>query len=70
MPVIPSMSRGATDSRHLRARGVQAYGISPLAVSEADGRRAHGIDERIPQKSLRSGVEFFHRLVLELAARR
>jgi acetylornithine deacetylase/succinyl-diaminopimelate desuccinylase-like protein len=27
----------------------------------------HGIDERVPATSFRTGVEFMHRLVLELA---
>ncbi|MBI5201039.1 MAG: M20/M25/M40 family metallo-hydrolase [Elusimicrobia bacterium] len=66
-PVIPTMSRGATDSRHLRAAGIPSYGIEPIAVAEADGMRAHGIEERIPADGLRQGVEFMHRLVLELA---
>ncbi len=68
LPVVPFMSRGATDSRFLRARGIPAYGISPIPVTDADARRAHGIDERIPGGGLRTGVEFLHRLVLELAA--
>jgi acetylornithine deacetylase/succinyl-diaminopimelate desuccinylase-like protein len=68
IPVIPFMSRGATDSRYLRARGMAAYGINPIAIAEADARRAHGIDERIPAASLRPAVEFLHRLVLEIAA--
>jgi acetylornithine deacetylase/succinyl-diaminopimelate desuccinylase-like protein len=69
LPVIPFMSRGATDSRFVRARRIPAYGVSPIPVSDADARRAHGVDERIPASGLRTGVEFLHRLVLELAAR-
>lgn len=69
VPVVPSMSLGATDSRFLRAGGVAAYGINPIANTEDDDRRAHGVDERIPAASLRPGLEFLHRLVLELAAR-
>ena len=69
-PVVPILSLGTTDSRFLRAHGIPAYGLNPIAVSEADGRRAHGVDERIPIASLRPGLEFFHRLVLELAAAR
>jgi acetylornithine deacetylase/succinyl-diaminopimelate desuccinylase-like protein len=69
LPIVPFMSRGATDSRFLRAHGIPAYGISPFPITDADARRAHGIDERIPATSLRTGVEFLHRLVLELAAR-
>jgi len=69
-PVIPILSLGGTDSRFLRARGIPTYGLSPIALTEADARRAHGVDERIPLASLRAGIEFFHRLVLELAAAR
>ena len=69
IPVIPFMSRGATDSRFARAHGMTAYGISPIAIATSDARRAHGIDERIPEASLRPAVEFLYRLVLALAAR-
>jgi acetylornithine deacetylase/succinyl-diaminopimelate desuccinylase-like protein len=69
IPIVPFMSRGATDSRFLRARGIPAYGIGPIPLTEADARRAHGIDERIPAGGLRTGIEFLHKLVLELAAR-
>jgi acetylornithine deacetylase/succinyl-diaminopimelate desuccinylase-like protein len=70
IPIIPFMSRGATDSRFLRARGAAAYGIDPTALTEEDARRAHGIDERLPIASLRPAVEFLYRLVVELAAKR
>jgi acetylornithine deacetylase/succinyl-diaminopimelate desuccinylase-like protein len=68
IPLVPTMSRGATDSRFLRAHGIPSYGISPIPVSEEDARRAHGIDERIPVASLRVGAEYFHQLLLELAS--
>ena len=70
VPIVPFMSRGATDSRFLRAAGIAAYGFSTIATSEADARRAHGVDERIPLASVRPGIEFLHRLVLDLAAAR
>jgi acetylornithine deacetylase/succinyl-diaminopimelate desuccinylase-like protein len=69
IPVVPFMSRGATDSRFLRAAGIPAYGIDPIPMTDADARRAHGVDERIRADGLRTGIEFLHRLVLELAAR-
>ncbi len=70
LPIVPYMSRGATDSRYLRARGIPAYGISPIALSAADGLRAHGADERIPEASLQPAVEFLYRLVTRLAVER
>lgn len=69
IPVIPFMSRGATDSRFARAHGMAAYGISPIAIATSDARRAHGIDERIPEASLRTAVEFLYRLVVALASK-
>jgi acetylornithine deacetylase/succinyl-diaminopimelate desuccinylase-like protein len=70
LPIVPFMSRGATDSRFLRARGMVAYGFSPIALSEEDERRAHGIDERIPAGSLRPAVELLYRVAVELAAKK
>ena len=68
-PVIPTMGRGATDSRFLRHAGIAAYGMRPIATTEEDGRRAHGVDERIPA-DLAPGMEFYRALVLELAGRK
>ncbi len=66
VPVIPVLAKGATDSRYLRRHGIASYGMMPIALEEADSRRMHGIDERIPVASLRPGLEFFYRLVSEL----
>jgi len=70
LPIVPFMSRGATDSRFLRAKGIDAYGIDPIGMSEPDASRMHGVDERIPDASLEPGLEFLYRLVLELAAKK
>jgi acetylornithine deacetylase/succinyl-diaminopimelate desuccinylase-like protein len=69
VPVVPFMGRGFTDSRSLRAGNIESYGANPLALTELEARRAHGVDERIPVGSLRPAVELYHRLVLELAGR-
>ena len=66
--IVPFMSRGASDSRFLRARGVAAYGVSPIGITEADAQRAHGIDERIPAASLQPALEMLYALVVDLAA--
>jgi acetylornithine deacetylase/succinyl-diaminopimelate desuccinylase-like protein len=68
-PVIPFLKRGASDSLFLRAAGIPTYGIPPIPMSEPDYEREHGIDERLPVASLRAGVEFNHRLALEIAGR-
>jgi acetylornithine deacetylase/succinyl-diaminopimelate desuccinylase-like protein len=66
IPVIPSMSAGATDSRFLRAIGIPAYGHSGLA-GDIDDNRAHGRDERVAVKAFDQGTEYLYRLVKVLA---
>ncbi len=69
-PVIPILALGATDSRFLRAARHPRLRPQSHRGHRGGRRRAHGVDERIPVASLRPGLEFFHRLVLELAAAR
>lgn len=61
IPVIPTMSTGATDSQPFRQAGIPAYGVSGI-MSDVDDIRAHGRDERIAVKSLYDGQEFLWRL--------
>jgi len=67
IPVIPTMSTGATDSRFFRALGVPAYGVSGLFSDPTVDARAHGRDERMAVKSFFEGQEFLYRLVKALA---
>ena len=67
VPIIPSMSAGATDGSFLRNAGIPTYGHSGLALDVAD-LRAHGKDERIPVKSFYEGVEYQYRLVKALSS--
>jgi acetylornithine deacetylase/succinyl-diaminopimelate desuccinylase-like protein len=55
--VVPYLSTGMTDSARLRVLGVQAYGILPFPMEEADERRMHAADERVPLKSLHFGTK-------------
>ncbi len=66
VPVVPTMSSGATDSRFLRNIGMPVYGVSGMFGDPAD-YRAHGLNERILVRSLYEGREFLYRLVKELA---
>jgi acetylornithine deacetylase/succinyl-diaminopimelate desuccinylase-like protein len=66
VPVIPAMSTGATDSRFMRNGGIPMYGLSGLFIDQ-DDNRSHGLNERMPVKSLYDGHEFLYRLVIELA---
>jgi len=67
VPVIPTMSTGATDSRFLRNAGIPAYGVSGLFVESSDNR-THGRDERIGVRELFDGREFLFRLVRALSS--
>jgi acetylornithine deacetylase/succinyl-diaminopimelate desuccinylase-like protein len=66
-PVIPTMATGASDSLYLRAKGIDAYGFDPLAVSESDLMREHGVDERFRISSIQPALELNYKLVLKLA---
>ncbi len=66
VPVIPTMSTGATDGSFLRNVGIPTYGTSGLAM-EVDDVRSHGRDERVPVKSFYPGQEYLYRLVKLLA---
>ena len=66
VPVVPAMSTGATDSRFMRNGGIPMYGVSGLFLDQ-DDNRSHGLNERMPVKSLYDGHEFLYRSLKELA---
>jgi acetylornithine deacetylase/succinyl-diaminopimelate desuccinylase-like protein len=65
--VLPMMSTVATDSVPLRLRNVQAYGLFLFPITDADYRRMHADDERIPLDSFRQGIEFLDKIVNDFA---
>jgi acetylornithine deacetylase/succinyl-diaminopimelate desuccinylase-like protein len=69
IPVIPTMSSGATDGSFLRNAGIPTYGHSGLA-SDIDDNRLHGKDERVLVKSFFDGQEYLYRLVKALSSER
>jgi acetylornithine deacetylase/succinyl-diaminopimelate desuccinylase-like protein len=66
VPLVPTMSSGATDSKYLRLKGIPAYGVSGIFY-DMDDVRMHGRDERVGVKEFYGGQEFLWRLVLALA---
>lgn len=61
VPIVPSMSTGATDARFLIAAGVPTYGVPGLL---SDGStNAHGLNERISVKWLMTGRDYLFDLV-------
>jgi acetylornithine deacetylase/succinyl-diaminopimelate desuccinylase-like protein len=67
LAVVPYLSTGATDSARLRALGVQAYGVLPFPLEQADEERMHGHDERVPLTSLEFGVRLVYGIVKRVA---
>ena len=66
-PVIPLMSPWATDSSPLRMRNVQAYGLVPFPLTDADLGRMHAEDERIPIDSFNKGIEYLYGIVVDFS---
>ena len=65
--VLPKMLTGYTDSYDYRALGIDAYGIESWRTTEAIGATTHGNNERVPVPEVRFGVEFYYRIVEQLA---
>jgi acetylornithine deacetylase/succinyl-diaminopimelate desuccinylase-like protein len=61
VPVVPAMAVGATDGRFLTPIGIPTYGVSGI-FSDPATTNAHGLNERVPVKSLMEGRVFLHRL--------
>jgi acetylornithine deacetylase/succinyl-diaminopimelate desuccinylase-like protein len=62
VPVIPAMSTGTTDARFITPVGIPTYGLSGM-FHEADGGGVHGVDERLPVRSLYEGRDFLFDVV-------
>jgi acetylornithine deacetylase/succinyl-diaminopimelate desuccinylase-like protein len=46
VPLIPTMSTGATDATYLAPIGIPTYGV-PGIWGDPDGNGAHGLNERM-----------------------
>ncbi len=66
IPVIPTMSTGATDGRILRAVGIPTYGVSGI-FSQPGENNAHGRDEKLRTRSFYEGLDFLYQLVKQVA---
>ena len=66
VPVVPTMSTGATDALYLRNAGVPVYGVSGMFFEDSF---AHGMNERISVQAFYEGVAFLDRLVRTLSTR-
>ncbi|HEY1422068.1 MAG TPA: M20/M25/M40 family metallo-hydrolase [Candidatus Acidoferrum sp.] len=68
LPVVPTMSTGASDGRYLRMVGIPTYGIACMFFELGDNR-AHGKDERIGVQDFYDGVEVAYRLIKNLSSK-
>ncbi|HEX4695054.1 MAG TPA: M20/M25/M40 family metallo-hydrolase [Sphingomonas sp.] len=62
VPMLPSMSTGATDGIFLEAIGIPVYG-APGVFIDADFSGIHGLNERIRTESLYAGRDYLFDLV-------
>jgi acetylornithine deacetylase/succinyl-diaminopimelate desuccinylase-like protein len=62
VPLIPSMSTGATDGIFLEAIGIPVYG-APGGWGDPDGNGVHGLNERRSVRSVFVGRDFLYDLV-------
>jgi len=66
VPVVPTMSTGATDGLYLRNAGIPTFGVDGL-FDDIDDVRAHGRDERVGVKQFNEDLDFQYRLITTLA---
>jgi acetylornithine deacetylase/succinyl-diaminopimelate desuccinylase-like protein len=66
LPVVPTMSTGATDGLYLRNAGIPTFGVDGL-FDDIDDVRAHGRDERVGIKQFNEDLDFQYRLITTLA---
>jgi acetylornithine deacetylase/succinyl-diaminopimelate desuccinylase-like protein len=62
VPLVPTMSTGATDGIFLEAIGIPVYGV-PGGWSDPDGNGVHGLNERKSVRSVFIGRDFVTELV-------
>jgi acetylornithine deacetylase/succinyl-diaminopimelate desuccinylase-like protein len=66
VPLVATMSTGATDGKYARIAGIPTYGISCMFFDKNDNRE-HGKDERVGVQDFYDGVQFGYQLMKELS---
>jgi len=62
IPVVPSMSAGATDGAFLTPAGIPTYGVSGI-FGDSDGGGIHGLNEKLRVTSVYDGRDFAYQIV-------
>jgi acetylornithine deacetylase/succinyl-diaminopimelate desuccinylase-like protein len=68
VPVVPSMSTGATDGVYTGGAGIPTYGV-PSVWGDPDGNGTHGLNERVEVKAVYTARDYLFDLVKELASK-
>jgi acetylornithine deacetylase/succinyl-diaminopimelate desuccinylase-like protein len=66
VPIVPTMTAGATDGRYLNTAGIPTYGMSGM-FSVPGETNAHGLNEKIRVRSLYEGRDFLEAIVRDYA---
>ncbi len=66
VPVIPTMSTGATDGSYVRNVGIPVYGVAAI-FGDPNDSRAHGQNERVGVKEFYDAQEFWYRMLKRLS---
>jgi len=66
VPVIPTMSTGATDGLYVRNQDIPVYGVAAV-FGDPNDSRAHGKDERVGIKEFYDAQEFWYRMLKRLS---
>lgn len=66
VPIVPSMSAGATDGVYYRAAGIPTYGAGEIFIKDSD-EFSHGLNERVPVTSFYNGLAHWRALLTELS---
>jgi len=67
VPLVATMSTGATDGKYARIAGIPTYGISCMFFDKNDNRE-HGKDERVGVQDFYDGVEFGYKFMKQLSS--
>ena len=62
VPLVPSMSTGATDGRHLEGIGIPVYG-PPGLFGDPDGNGVHGLNEHEAVRAVYTGRDLLNELI-------
>jgi acetylornithine deacetylase/succinyl-diaminopimelate desuccinylase-like protein len=66
VPIVPTMTAGATDGRFTNTAGIPTYGMSGMFAVPGE-TNAHGLNEKIRVQSLYEGRDFLESIVRDYA---